>query len=336
MPMKVIKAFGPQDLRVADAPMPEPGPGYVRVRVRASGICGSDKGIWFVEKASDEVIGHEVAGEVDALGDGVVSLAVGDRVMINNVVGCGACPACRSGAFTFCVNRAGQKDVGNGYGEYVVAPARNCMRIMPGLDFVDGALVMDNWCTPYGAIMRNRIQQGMDVLVNGCGPIGQAATALLKAFGAYVIAVDPLKWRRDAALRNGADKALSPGELPDAVKDMTEGLGVHAALECSGKGIAYENCVKSLRNGGTIVAVGEGAEFTFRPSDQMIRRYLSMAGTWYSTLPHAGEVMRLALQGRINLRAFLTHTIALDEVPGMFGSIVNCDEGVMKCVIVFD
>jgi threonine dehydrogenase-like Zn-dependent dehydrogenase len=334
--MKVIKAFGPQDLRVVEAPVPEPGPGYVRVKVRASGICGSDKPIWHVKSASDYVVGHEVAGEVDALGGGVTSLAAGDRVMINNVVGCGVCPACRAGEFVFCPHRDGQNDVGNGYGEYVVAPARNCARILPGLSFVDGALIMDNWGTPYGGILRGRIRQGMDVLVSGCGPIGRAAIALLKAFGAYVIAADPVEWRRSAALQGGADRAVPPEALPGAARDATDGLGVHAVMECSGNGNAYENCMKSLRCGGTMVAIGEGAEFMLRPSAQMIHRFLTITGTWYSTLPHVGEVMQLALQGRINLQSFLTHTITLDEVPALFGPIVNCEDGIAKCVIVFD
>ena len=88
--MKVIKAFGPGDLRVVEAPMPEPGHGYVRVKVRASGICGSDKWLWSVKDKMDSVARHEVSGEIEKLGEGV---------MINNVVGCGLCSACRAGEF---------------------------------------------------------------------------------------------------------------------------------------------------------------------------------------------------------------------------------------------
>ena len=148
--MKVIKAFGPGDLRVIEKPMPEPGPGYVRVKVRASGICGSDKWLWFVKNETDSIAGHEIAGEVDKLGEGVTSLSVGDRIMINNVVGCGVCPACRAGEFVLCPSWNGSLDVNNGFGEYVITPVRNCMRLLPGLDFIDGALMMDNWGTPYG------------------------------------------------------------------------------------------------------------------------------------------------------------------------------------------
>ena len=137
--MKVIKAFGPRDLRVVDVPIPEPAPGYVRIKVCASGICGSDKWIWYANEKTDEIAGHEAAGVIDKLGEGVTTLALGDRVMINNVVGCGKCSYCHAGAFVLCPFWDGSRDVNNGFGEYVVAPARNCVHILPGLDFIDGA-----------------------------------------------------------------------------------------------------------------------------------------------------------------------------------------------------
>ena len=333
--MKVVKAFGPQDLRVVEVPIPEPGPGHVRVKVRASGICGSDKWVWSVNGPTDSVAGHEVAGEVDKLGDGVHSLKLGDRVMINNVGGCGTCPACRAGAFVLCPTWNGSLDVNNGFGEYVITPARNCMQLLPGLDFVDGALIMDNWGTPYGGIIRGNVTKGMDVVVNGCGPIGQAAVGLAKAMGAYVIAVDPNKWRREFALNNGANAVFAPEDLHAAVQILTDGLGAHVVMECSGNGKAYENCLKSLRHEGSLVAIGEHGSFMLHPSDQIIRRSLKIIGTWYSTMPQAAEIMQLALSGRINLKSFLTRTVSLDEVPDVFGSIMDCDEGMMKCVIVF-
>jgi len=333
--MRVIKAFGPGDLRVTEVPIPEPSPGHVRVKVRASGICGSDKWLWYVKGETDSVAGHEVSGEIDKLGDGVTGLSPSDRVIINNVGGCGECPACRAGEFVFCPSWDGSLDVNNGFGEYVIAPARNCMRLLPGFDFVDGALIMDNWGTPYGGIERGGVKSGMDVLVSGCGPIGQAAISLSAAMGAYVIASDPTLYRREAALRNGAKAAVSPDELPEAAKKLTNGTGVHTVLECSGNGKAYANCLKSLRIGGNIVAVGEHAEFQVN-SSELIRRRLSIAGTWYSTMRQAGEIMQLALQHRIDLRSFLTHTVTLDEVPKIFGSVIGLNDSLLKCVIVFD
>ena len=333
--MRVIKAFGPGDLRIAEKAMPEPAPGHVRIKVRASGICGSDKWLWSVGGETEAIAGHEVAGEVDKLGDGVTSLALGDRVMINNVVGCGICSACRAGEFVLCPSWNGSADVNNGFGEYIIAPARNCMRLLPDFDFVDGALIMDNWGTPYGGILRGGVKSGMDVLVNGCGPIGQAAVALSAAMGAYVIAVDPIISRREAAMRNGAKAAFAPEELEEAAKKLTGGSGVHIILECSGNGAAYANCLNALRIGGNIIAIGEHAAIQVN-SSELIRRKLSISGTWYSTMGQASEIMQLALDRRIDLRCFLTHTVRLEEVPEIFSSVADCDAGLLKCMIIFD
>jgi threonine dehydrogenase-like Zn-dependent dehydrogenase len=334
--MKVLRAYGPKDLRVVEVPKPEPGPGMVRIKVRASGICGSDKGWWDEPGYSDFVAGHEVAGEVEKLGPGVYSLATGDRVAVNNVVGCGTCPDCRAGAFVLCPYWDGTKDVNNGFGEYVTAPVENCLKIPQGLDFIDGSLIMDNWGTPYGGIKRVGVTNGTDVLVNGCGPIGQAAVALCAALGAYVTACDPVPFRREMALRNGARFAFEPEGLPEAIRGVTDGLGVHAVLECSGAGASYGNCLDALRTGGTLVAIGEGAVFTQNASEPIIRRTLAIQGSWYSTMPQAAELMQMAAAGRINPKCFLTHTTTLDEVPSLFGDIVACRDGLMKCVILFD
>jgi threonine dehydrogenase-like Zn-dependent dehydrogenase len=85
-----------------------------------------------------------------------------------------------------------------------------------------------------------------------------------------------------------------------------------------------------------MVAIGEHAEFVLNPSNKIIRRSLNLIGTWYSTLPHAHELMQLALSGKINVRSFLTHTVTLDEVPNIFNSIVNYQDNILKCVIIFD
>ena len=334
--MKVLKTFGNQDLRIVEKPIPEPGPGHVRIKVRASGVCGSDKWIWYTENETDNIAGHEVAGEVVKIGEGVDSLKLGDRVMINNVVGCGMCPACLAGAFVLCGNRAGQLDVNNGFGEYLIAPARNCVRLADGIDYIDGALIMDNWGTPYGGTKRGNIQLGMNVLVTGCGPIGQAAIALSAATGAQVVAVDPLEFRRQNAKKSGAVEAVAPQELQDIRKKITGDAGFDLVLECSGNGKIYDNCLESLRIGGDMIAIGEHAEYLLHPSDQIIRRSLSIIGTWYSTLPQANEVMQLAVNKKINLRSFLTHTISLEEAPEIFKSIIDYTDDVLKCVIVFD
>jgi threonine dehydrogenase-like Zn-dependent dehydrogenase len=333
MEMKVIHAFGPGDLRVVKAPVPSPAEDEVLLKVRASGICGSDKWIWHVQGHTSNVAGHEIAGEVVEAGKNVTSFSIGDRVLVNNVVGCGNCPACRAGAFVLCEYWDGKKDVNNGYGEYVTAPARNCQVLDKRLSFTEGALLMDNWGTPYGGISRMPIAPGDIVVVFGLGPIGQAAVALLKWRHAYVVGVDPVPFRRKHARAIGADLTLSPGEnIIDHVKAL--GVGAHFVMECSGQMSAYETGLSLLRIGGMFVTIGEEAEYRLRPSENVLRRSLTIQGSWYSTMPQGHELQRLAISGQIQPAAFLTHRIqSLEAVPEIFGGIVSCQDGLLKCVI---
>lgn len=330
--MKVLRSFGPEDLRVVDAPEPEPGEGEVKIAVRASGICGSDKGYWR-SGPFDHIAGHEVAGEVVALGPGVRRLGVGDRVAVNAVVGCGRCPECRAGRFARCAKRPG-KDVGNGFGEFLVAPERNCLPLDEAVDYVAGVLIFDNWGTPFAALERAGVAQGDDVVVSGCGPIGMGAVGVAKLRGAFVIAVDPLEYRRQAALRMGADETIEPGDgAADAVRELTSGEGANVVVDCSGKAASYATGLDALRVRGRFVSVGEGAEYMLRPSQHMIRKNLSIIASWYTTMGDGREVQRLMVARRIEPRAFVTHVVSLEEAPEAFRRVVECTDGVIKTVI---
>ena len=330
--MKVLKPFAPGDLRVVDAPEPEPGEGWVKIAVRASGICGSDKWYWR-SGPTDVVAGHEVAGEVTALGPGVRHLAEGDRVAVNNAVGCGHCAECRARRFVRCMRRPG-RDVDNGFSEFLIAPERNCLVLDDAVDYVAGSLVLDNWGTPYAALNWASVREGDDVVVTGCGPIGLGSVGIAKLSGAYVIALDPLEYRRDAAVRMGADVVLEPGDgAADAIRELTSGEGASVVVECSSKAASYATALDALRMRGRLVSVGEHAEFTLRPSEHMIRKNLSIIASWYTTMGEGEAVQRLMVERRIEPKAFVTHVVSLDEAPEAFRRVIECTDGVIKTVI---
>jgi threonine dehydrogenase-like Zn-dependent dehydrogenase len=331
--MKALKNFGPHDLRIVELPDPQPRPGAALICVRASGICGSDKWYW-TTGPTDFIAGHEVAGEVVAVGDGVMALAPGDRVAVNNVVGCGACPACAAGAFTRCPNRTGN-DVNDGFCEYVVAPVRNCLILDPAVDYVAGCLAFDQWGTPYAAVERGGVVAADTVAVTGLGPIGLGAVKCAALRGARVVALDPVAYRREMALGLGAAAALDPtaADAAGALKDVTGG-GPTVAVECSGNGKAYGLLLAALRPKGRLVSVGEHAEFTFHPSDDVIRKNLSILGSWYSTMPQGAAVQRLMVQGALPAKALVTHTVTLEEAPSAFARAVEMADGVVKTVIL--
>jgi threonine dehydrogenase-like Zn-dependent dehydrogenase len=176
------------------------------------------------------------------------------------------------------------------------------------------------------------------VAVTGLGPIGLGAVKCASLRGARVIALDPVAYRREMALEMGADAVLDPTDgtaeaVTTSLRDMTMG-GTAVALECSGNGAAYKMQLAALRARGRLVSVGEHAEFTFSPSDDVLRRNLAILGSWYTTMPQGAAVQRLMVKGTIPAKALVTHTVSLEEAPSAFASAVDMTDGVVKTVIV--
>jgi threonine dehydrogenase-like Zn-dependent dehydrogenase len=333
--MKALKPFAPHDLRVVDiAEPPSPAAGEVKIAVRASGICGSDKWYWN-SGPTKEIAGHEVCGQVIEVGSDVTGLHVNDRVAANNVVGCGQCPACLAGQFVRCMHRPG-RDVGNGFSEYLIAPARNCLILHDSISYADGCLIFDNWGTPYAALKRGNVGKDDTLVITGAGPIGLGATFLGKLLGARVITIDPVAYRREAALRLGADIALAPAADTQATLRQLTGDGPSVWVDCSGRGDAYELGLSTLRTEGRFVCVGEHAEFMLHPSDYLLRNNLNIYGTWYSTMEEGAEVQRLMVQGCIKPQAFVTHRVTLAEAPAAFARSVQMSEDTLKTIILMN
>ncbi|MEK0313325.1 zinc-dependent alcohol dehydrogenase [Cohnella sp. 56] len=333
--MKVIKAFGPRDLRVIEAEAPEPGPGELLVDIKACGICGSDKWFWNVTSPSDYVAGHEAAGVIVKTGAGVTGLRSGDRVAINNVKGCGECEACRAGRFVRCTG-APLVHMGFGFAQQMVVPARNCLPLDPAISYEQGSLLFDNWGTPYAALKRTSVGAGDRVLVTGCGPIGLAAIALCKSRGASIAAVDPVPARREAALRLGAGLAMPPGEAAAAELRVFAGeAGFGCGIDCSGKAASYDLLFELIAIGGTIVSIGEGAKFAF-DSSRIIHKHLTLVGSLYASMEDGAELQRMAVRGELDPLAFVTHRFRLTDLPAAFGKVMGEDETLLKAIVMHE
>ncbi len=332
MNMKQIKAFGPQDLQVVVTDIPVLKADEVLVDMRACGICGSDKWFWFVNEPTDYVAGHEAAGEVVAVGSDVKQLKIGDRIAINNVKGCGLCPACQLGQFVRCPN--GVTHMGFGFSEKLAVPERNCLKLDDTVSYETGSLIFDNWGTPYSAISRTSMKAGDYVVVIGCGPIGLAAVRLAKIRGAKVVAVDPNPSRREAAIRQGAEFVYPPDvSLAEEIVRFTKQHGVDIVLECSGKAPSYTLALGILRIGGTLVSIGEGAKFEFNSSD-IIHKHLTVFGSLYSTMEDGQQVQRLIVSGDIEPMLFVTHQFKLDDLPAQFSKVIEYSDGLLKSIVV--
>jgi threonine dehydrogenase-like Zn-dependent dehydrogenase len=224
--------------------------------------------------------------------------------------------------------------MGFGFSEKVAVPEVNCLKLKPELSYVAGSLIFDNWGTPYSAIKRTSMKLGNIVVVTGCGPIGLAAVALAKQRGARVVAIDPLQERLDAATRLGAELTIAPEEQTDkTLSTFTNGKGVDIVLECSGKPASYELALKNLRVAGTLVSIGEGAQFQFN-SSEIIHKHITIVGSLYSTMKDGAEIQEMMVKGEIDPLAFVTNTFTLEEIPASFDKVISCSDGLLKAVVV--
>ncbi len=322
MAARLQKAKEP--LIIDDIDIPSPGPGEALIEMKACGICATD-----VHTAIDGTVptaytpitlGHEPAGVVSDLGDGVRGWEKGDRVAIYPQVTCGACTQCREGRDGICINtRVMGMHRDGAFADYVVIPARNLVRIPDNVSFNEAAIMTDAGATPFHAVTkRGQVKPGETVAIFGCGGLGMNAIQFCKLAGAArIIAVDTSDYALERALKVGADMTVNAGaEKPyKEVMSANRGYGVDVAFEFVGVNAAIDQAVRSLRRGGRAVTVGIGPEriniispFFFVYND------LALIGSFGSDIGDLEKLMGLAASGKLNFSESVSSVIPLNDV----------------------
>ncbi|WP_434588872.1 Zn-dependent alcohol dehydrogenase [Streptomyces sp. A5-4] len=314
------------------------GPGKVKLRIRATGLCHSDisamNGV--LPQPAPFVPGHEGAGEVIDIGDGVTGLSQGDRVLVCWLPACGACASCRRGQSHLCLASLMNSGVPNfkrpggevfgfaGTGtftEEVVVGAGCAVPIPDDVPFEIAALIGCGVTTGLGAAINTaQVEAGSSVAVIGCGGVGISAIQGARVRGAaQIVAVDPVASRREAALKFGATEAVSPDELADAKQRITAGEGFDYVFEVVGKAATARTAYETTRRGGTLCVVGAGAM-----DDHFQVNMFELFFDEKRILPSmygGGDVLRsyeraIALwrAGRIDLAGLITHRVRLDSI----------------------
>ncbi|TXS42533.1 Zn-dependent alcohol dehydrogenase [Streptomyces sp. OR43] len=314
------------------------GPGKVKLRVRATGLCHSDisamSGV--LPQPAPFIPGHEGAGEVIDVGDGVTGLGVGDRVLVCWLPACGTCPSCKRGQTHLCLAgfmNAGtpnfKRPGGDVFGfagtgtftEEVVVGAGCAVPIPDDVPFEIAALIGCGVTTGLGAAINTaQVEAGSSVAVIGCGGVGISTIQGARVQGAaQIVAVDPVASRREAALRFGATEAVSPDEFADAKQRITAGEGFDYVFEVVGKSATARTAYEQTRRGGTLCIVGAGAM-----DDNFQVNMFELFFDEKRILPSmygGGDVLRsyeraIALwrAGRIDLESMITHRVRLDGI----------------------
>lgn len=344
--MKAVVLEAPQTLIYHDdIDCPNPGPGWARVHVKAASICGSDmlRVYHGAAKIYPLILGHECAGLVESVGEGVDSAWIGRAVAIAPLISCMTCDSCQRGLYASCTRYSfiGSRIAG-GFAEYLVAPVANLIPLPDALPPELGALVEPTTVALH-ALNRAGGVQGKQVAVFGAGSIGMLTLLMARYRQAkFVVAVDILIRNLDFARGMGIDAVLEANtpQLATSLKSLTQG-GVDVAVEASGALAALEQAIYACRPGGHVVFVGNQPLDRTLPSaliEHIMRYQLNLHGAWMSySAPFPGDEWREAVTAIFNMpdvfRAMTTHNTTLEGLPALFEQLHKREIESRKVVI---
>lgn len=342
--MRAIVIHKAKDLRIEEREVDSLAPGQVRIKMEAGGVCGSDLhyynhgGFGTVTIREPMILGHEVSGRIEALGEGVENLNVGDLVAVSPSRPCGDCTYCALGLPNHCENMQFYGSampfphIQGAFREVLVANASQCV-VANGLSAGEAAMA-EPLSVCLHAVRRAGEILGKRVLVTGCGPIGLLIILAARRAGASeIVATDLSDNALEYAKQVGADRVINVNKEPDALSEYTSGKGTFDILfEASGANIALTNGVPTMRPRGVVMQLGMGGDMTV-PMQQVTVKELDLRGCFRFHEEFATAVT-LMQKGLINVKPLITHTMPLEEAVQAF-EIANDRSQAIKVQISF-
>ncbi len=341
--MKALLLDAPGSLVMNETESPEPRAGEVLIRVAACGICGSD--VHGYDGSSGRripplVMGHEAAGIVEAVGEGVRRFAVGARVTFDSTVYCGECFFCARGEINLCDRRevvgvSCQEFRRNGaFAEMVVVPERIVHRLPDSMEFAEAAM-LEAVAVALHAVHLTKVIPETTVLVIGAGMIGLLIAQSLSALGCKRVLVSDVDETRLALARSlGATKTVcaSGADLVKAIHEATEGRGVDAVLEAVGRDETIAAAIDAVKKGGTVTLVGNITPAVTLPLQKVVSRQIRLQGSCASNGEYP-EAIALVSEGRIRVKPLITAVAPLEDGAEWFTRLHAREPNLMKIVL---
>ena len=340
--MRAALLYGVRGLDLRSIDIPEAGPGEVLVRVRAATTCGTDVKIFqrgYVERVIKlpTVFGHEWAGDVIKVGDGVSWIKEGMRVRAGNSAPCLRCRMCQKGNYNLCEDMMW---LWGAYAEYIKIPARmvmlNTQEIPPHITYEEAAVTEPLACVLHG-IEEASVKLGDIVAIIGAGPVGLLHLQLVKRLGAEkAIVSDVVDERLQVAKQLGADETINSGseDAVGMVRLLTDGYGADVVIEAVGLPTTWEQALRMVRKGGTVLEFGgcpPGTEI--RVSTELLHYgETTVMGTFHATPAHFKEALNLIAFRTIKVRPLITREMKLDEMQKAF-EILTTSKSDLKIAI---
>jgi L-iditol 2-dehydrogenase len=343
--MRAAVLYGKEDVRLESVPVPEIRPGELLVRVRAALTCGTDvkvfrRGYHAKMIKPPALFGHEMAGDVVAVGRGVRAFQAGERVVAANSAPCDRCFFCLRNQRNLCEDLL----FNNGaYAEFIRLPERivqkNTYTIPRGLDYKDAALAEPLACVLRG-LDESHVRPGDTLAIMGLGPIGLMFVRLAKyAYGARVIVIARRIEQVDRALMLGADEGILMGEhsgLVSTVKSHTNGRGADVVVEAIGNPSAWELATQLVRKGGIINFFGGCPTGTRVSLDTALLHYseITCKASFHHTPDHIRRSLDLIAEGKVNAAHVVNHEEPLSQLPQVLSDLAHHRNGQIKTAII--
>lgn len=338
--MKALVYHGPEDLRLEDIENVRPGKGEVLIKVKAVGICGSDvHGFLGItgRRIPPMVMGHEFAGVVQELGEGVTTSKVGDRVAPYPVFFCDECELCKQGRHHMCLNKKslGVLECNGAMAEYVVVPAKFLFKLADNVSYNVGSM-MEPLAVAYRGVNTAGDLSGKNVLVVGAGTIGLLALANVKMRNPKKVFVSDLSDSRlSVAKEMGADFVINPSRdnMDEIIKAETGGYGVDVALEAVGATPTVQQAMAALKIAGTAVWIGNSAKMVTVNMQEIVTRELKVFGTFIYTMKEFSAVVDLLNNGKLNVEPIISLTAPLEKGVELFVKLAKNPGPLIKVIL---
>ncbi|QMI07263.1 zinc-binding alcohol dehydrogenase family protein [Citrobacter sp. RHB25-C09] len=337
--MNILICQQPKELIHQTRSIPIPDKNEALIKIKSVGICGTDIHAWGGNQpffSYPRVLGHEICGDIVAVGEDIADLRVGQQVAVIPYVACQQCPACLSGRTNCCekISVIGVHQDG-GFSEYLSVPATNLL-LVEGIEPVAAALI-EPFAISAHAVRRGAIAAGEQVLVVGAGPIGLGAAAIAKADGAQVVVADTSPARRDHVVSRLGVTALDPaaGDFVDRLRAAFNGSLAQKVLDATGNQHAMNNTVNLIRHGGTIVFVGLFKGDLQFSDPEFHKKETTMMGSRNATPEDFARVGRLMTEGKLTADMMLTHRYPFSGLAEVFEQDVINNRELIKGVVTF-
>ena len=337
--MRVAMYYNNRDVRIEEMPTPQIGPGEILVKVIKSGICGSDVMEWYRIKKAPLVLGHEIAGEIVKVGEGVARYKNGDRVFVSHHIPCNTCYYCLRGHHTACETLHTTNYDPGGFAEYVRIPGLNVDRgvfLLPDeLSFEEGTFIEPLACVIRGQRVAG-LKPGQAVLIIGSGISGLLHLLLARTLGAgRIITTDIAEYRLRMARHFGADAAIHAHEdVPRIFRQLNDNRLADLVIICNGAPSSFSCALQSVDRGGTVLffAPTEPGVDIPVPVNDFWRNEIKLLPSYGSSPLDTIVAIEIIRAGRVPVRELITHRLALEETGLGFQLVAEAGES-LKVII---